>query len=109
MADVRRKGNELMASELPIPDEALKDPESFEIIRVWAANGEQFVTLESSFSGGPRNFGFMIADLIQHGARLYSQQEETSVREALNRIVEAVRKELTHQNHTIEGNIGHDA
>jgi Domain of unknown function (DUF5076) len=40
-----------MADELPIPQEALTDPDSFELIRVWAANGEQFVTLESGLSG----------------------------------------------------------
>lgn len=98
-----------MASELPIPAEALDDPDSFEIIRVWAANGEQFVTLEAGFDGGPENFGYMIADLIRHGARLYSQRESISARDALNKIVAGMRQELAHQNHEITGNIGHDA
>ena len=98
-----------MASELPIPPEVLRDPESFEIIRVWAANGAQWVTMESGFSGGPTNFGYMIADLIQHGARLYSQRENISVREALEGIVAGVRKELQRQDSTITGSIAHDA
>jgi len=98
-----------MASELPIPAEVLKDPDAFEILRVWAAHGEQFVTLESGFTGGPTNFGYMIADLIQHGARLQSQKENISVREALGQIVAGMREELLHQNHTITGSIGHDA
>lgn len=98
-----------MADELPIPNEALKDPDSFEIIRVWAANGEQFVTLESGLSGGPSNFGSMIADLIQHGARLYSQKEDISVVQALEQIIAGMRKELTHQSHEITGGIAHDA
>jgi hypothetical protein len=98
-----------VARELPIPGEVLSDPESFEIIRVWAAHGEQFVTIESGFTGGPTNFGYMVADLIQHGARLYSQRENIPVREALERIVVGMRKELTHQNHEIKGSIGHDA
>jgi hypothetical protein len=98
-----------MADELPIPPEALKDPDSFELIRVWAAKGEQFVTIESGFNGGPTNFGYMIADLIRHGARLHSQQENIPLREALEQIIAGMRKELTHQEHEISGSIGHDA
>lgn len=98
-----------MATELPIPAEVLNDPESFEIIRVWAANGEQVVTIESRFTGGPTNFGYMIADLVQHGARLYSQRENVPVREALTGIVAGLNKELKRQDHTITGSIGHDA
>jgi uncharacterized protein DUF5076 len=98
-----------MADALPIPPEVLSDPESFEIIRVWAANGEQFVTIESGLSGGPMNFGYMIADLIQHGARLHAQKENISVREAIEQIVAGMREELVHQNHEISGSIGHDA
>jgi hypothetical protein len=98
-----------MADELEIPAEVLKDPDAFEIIRVWAAHGEQFVTLEPSFTGGPTNFGYMIADLIQHGARRHSQKENISVREALDRIIAGMRKELLHQDHRITGSIGHDA
>jgi hypothetical protein len=98
-----------MADELPIPAEVLKDPDSFEIIRVWAAHGEQFVTLQTGFAGGPSNFGGMLADLIQHGARLYSQRENIAVFEALEQIVSGMRDELRRQTHEITGSIAHDA
>jgi hypothetical protein len=98
-----------MADELPIPAEVLKDPDSFEIIRVWAARGEQFVALQTGFAGGPSNFGGMIADLIQHGARLFSQRENIAVFQALEQIVFGMRDERQRETHEIPGSIAHDA
>jgi hypothetical protein len=51
----------------------------------------------------------MIADLVQHGARLYSQRENLPVREAPTGIIAGLNKELKRQDHTITGSIGHDA
>jgi hypothetical protein len=98
-----------MALELEIPPKALDDPDSFELIRVWAAGGSQHVTIIPNFDGGCENFGCLVADLIRHGARLYSQRENLELRESLERIVAAMRRELTEQNSTITGSIGHDA
>ena len=98
-----------MPLELEIPPKALKDPDSFELLRVWAADGSQHVTIIPNFDGGCENFGALVADLIRHGARLYSQRENIEVRESLERIVAAMRRELNEQSNTITGSIGHDA
>jgi hypothetical protein len=98
-----------MPLELEIPPKAIDDPDSFELIRVWAASGSQHVTIIPNFGGGCENFGALVADLIRHGARLYSQRENIELRESLERIVAAMRRELTEQGNTITGSIGHDA
>ncbi len=70
---------------LIIPPAAEGDPESFELLRLWAANGELHVVVESSLDGGPEDFGGMLADLARHGALLYSQREGISPLDALRR------------------------
>jgi hypothetical protein len=98
-----------MPQELVIPPEALTDPDSFELIRVWAANEAQHVTIIPNLTGGASNFGALLADLVMHGARLYSQRENISLIEAKEKIVSRVNKELKEQNRNVSGSIGHDA
>jgi len=98
-----------MARELDIPPAASKDPESFELIRVWAADEAQHVTIIPNLTGGPSNFGALLADLARHGARLYSQRENISIVEALDKILSRMRKELKDQGRNVVGSIGHDA
>jgi hypothetical protein len=98
-----------MARELDIPPAALKDAESFELIRVWAADQAQHVTMIPSLTGGPGNFGALLADLARHGARLYSQRENISLLEALEKILSRMSKELKEQGRNVIGCIGHDA
>ena len=98
-----------MPLELQIPPKALDDPDSFELIRVWAASGSQHVTIIPNFGGGCENFGCLVADLIRHGARLYSQRENLELSEALERIVASMHRELAEQSNVITGGIGHDA
>ena len=69
-----------------IPPAAEGDPESFELLRLWAANGELHVVVESSLDGGPEDFGGMLVDLARHGALLYSQREGISPLDALRRV-----------------------
>jgi hypothetical protein len=46
--------------ELIIPPVALKDKDSFELLRVWAAFKEQHVTIHSGLNGNAGEFGFLI-------------------------------------------------
>jgi hypothetical protein len=98
-----------MTRELDIPPAALKDPDSFELIRVWAADDAQHVTIIPNLTGGPSNFGALLADLARHGARLYSQKENISILEALEKITSRMSRELKEQGRNITGSIGHDA
>ena len=74
--------------ELVIPPAALRDPQSFEMLRLWAAEGALHVTIESGLGGGAWGFGEMLTDLARHGALLYSQREGISPLEALDQIRE---------------------
>jgi uncharacterized protein DUF5076 len=98
-----------MTRELDIPPAALKDPASFELIRVWAADDAQHVTIIPNLTGGPSNFGALLADLARHGARLYSQKENISILEALEKTTSYMSRELKEQGRNITGSIGHDA
>jgi len=98
-----------VARELDIPPAALKDPGSFELIRVWAADEVQHVTIVPNLTGGPSNFGALLADLARHGARLYSQTENIAIVEALEKILSRMNKELREQSRNVAGSIGHDA
>lgn len=98
-----------MPEELDIPDAVHNDPDAFELLRVWAADGEQHVTISAQLRGEAADFGVLIADLVQHGARLYSQREGLTVRNALELILSGIRKELKEQTHGVTGSIGHDA
>jgi len=98
-----------MTRELEIPPAALDDPESFELIRVWAADGAQHVTILPDLTGGPANFGALLADLARHGARLYSQRENISRLDALEKIVSRMSREIRDQDRDITGSIGLDA
>jgi hypothetical protein len=71
---------------LPVPDPAQSDPEAFELLRVWAAHGEQCVAIHSGLAGGPEGFGFMLAQLSPHAALLYAQRESMPPQEALKLI-----------------------
>ena len=77
-----------MHAELEKPPAVATDPDAFEILRVWAAGGEQHVTIHSGLEGGPEDFGYMLAQLARHGALLYSQRGHISVDSALMRIRE---------------------
>jgi len=81
-------------AELMIPPAVHEDADAFEILRVWAASGEQHVTIHSGLKGGPEGFGIMLADLARHGALLYSQRDVAEPIEALERIRRALEVEL---------------
>lgn len=83
-----KRGRELLRP--PATDE---DPDSFEILRVWAADGEQHVTIAPALAGGAEDFGVMLAQLARHGARLYSQRDGHSFENA----VALIRSGLDHE------------
>jgi hypothetical protein len=77
----------MKGKELLVPPDAIEDPNSFEILRLWAANNEQHVTIHPNLNGGAYEFGYMIAQLIEHGALLYSQREGIDIEEAKKEII----------------------
>ena len=82
-----------MARELVVPPKALDDPEAFEIIRVWAADGEQHVSIETELQGGPEDWGFLLGQLARHMANAYHLQQRLDGSEALKKIRAGFDKE----------------
>ena len=75
--------SKLKPHELAVPGPAESDPQAFELLRVWAAHGDQHVSIHSGLHGGPEGFGHMLAQLARHGALLYGQREGMPPQEAL--------------------------
>ncbi len=60
-------------NQLPIPDAAVEDPKSIELLRVWVANQRQHVSLKSGVWDDPVAWGIMLADLAKHIANSFQQ------------------------------------
>lgn len=69
----------MYTDELQIPDGVLSDPESFEIMRLWAAHEELHVTLNSDLGGGAEDFGELLSDLFEHASRMFAERDGQTV------------------------------
>lgn len=59
-----------MANEVPIPPQALSDPDAFEVFRVWYAQGSMFMGLGRAFDD-PALWGVILAGVAQQAASYY--------------------------------------
>jgi len=92
--------------ELPIPPVAIKHPDSsFEIIRVWAATGEQHVSLRTELQGGPEDWGYLLAQLARHMANAYHLEGKLDLSEALARIKTGLDREWERPSGHVKGHI----
>lgn len=80
--------------QLDIPDAAIQDPESFEVLRVWIANKGQHVSLRTAVWEDPFAYGIMLCDLMKHIANAFHQNEGRDWHEAFQRIKEGLDAEL---------------
>jgi hypothetical protein len=72
--------------ELPIPPVALADAKARELIRIWAASGNQHMSLAAGLWDDPAAWGIMLVDLARHLARAYEQSHGFDADAALTRI-----------------------
>src|SRR5262249_12290703 len=79
---------------LAIPPTADGDSKSVELVRVWAAGGNQHVTLRADVWKDPAAWGIMLADLARHVARAIEQLEGKPQDETLARIRAGLEVEL---------------
>jgi len=79
---------------LVIPSAALEDPNSFEILRVWAAKDEQHVSICPDLNGQADDFGYMLAQLAIHGSKLYAEKFDQPETSLLNEILMGFKKEI---------------
>lgn len=80
--------------ELDIPGAANRDPQSFELLRVWIANNDQHVSLKVGVWEDPAAWGIMLADLAGHVANSYQQDAGFDPTKTLKRIKAAFDAEL---------------
>lgn len=85
-----------MADELEIPPIAEEDRNSVEILRVWAAQQQQHVSLRWDLWDDPAIWGVVLADLAGHVANAFERQRGKNREETLSQIQEFFNKELNH-------------
>jgi hypothetical protein len=73
---------------LPVPPAAQTDAKAIELLRVWAANGQQHVSLATNLWPDPAAWGIMLVDLAKHVAAAYQQTSGKGFESVLNRIKE---------------------
>ncbi len=75
------------SQELPVPLAAKSDQSARELLRVWAANGQQEIVLAADTWNDPAAWGIMLVDLARHIANAYNQRSpEYQYENALARI-----------------------
>jgi hypothetical protein len=83
-------------TELPIPPEAETDPRARELIRVWAAHGEQHISIATGLWDDPATWGIALADLAVHVANAYQLTNGRNRGDALARIRSGFDAEWEH-------------
>lgn len=74
--------------ELPIPPQAVKSGPSFELVRVWVADGDQHVSVATNVWEDPAAWGIMMVDLARHVANAYARTHGMRQLDVLERIKE---------------------
>ncbi|GAB7549688.1 DUF5076 domain-containing protein [Cupriavidus sp. 8B] len=74
-----------MGNELQPPPAAI-DVKGIELLRLWAAEGAQHVSIATNVWKDPAAWGIALADLMKHIARSYEAQGDQTYEAALHRI-----------------------
>jgi Domain of unknown function (DUF5076) len=64
-----------IVKQLAIPTAAAKDPQSFELLRVWVAQQSQQVTLRPGIWQDPSAWGVMLADLARNIVQIHTESD----------------------------------
>jgi hypothetical protein len=81
-------GVNMHAKQLPVPRAAETDAKAVELLRVWAAEGRQHVSLATNLWNDPAAWGIMLVDLAKHVASAYEQNTGKDFAAVLRRIRE---------------------
>lgn len=85
----------MAANEMQIPASAQRDPNSFELLRVWVAEKGQHISLRFGVWEDPAAWGIMLCDLMRHIANAYEQSEGLDIASTLSRIKQGFDAELS--------------
>ena len=91
--------------ELPIPTAATHSSSARELLRVWAAQGAQHVSIATGLWADPGAWGIVLADLARHVSRAYEQSGGPDSAAALSRIQKAMAAEFGHATDEPKGNL----
>ena len=80
--------------ELAPPSAATNDSRSFELARLWLAEGAPHVALRTGVWPDPAAWGIVLVDLARHIAVAYHQSSEITLADAFERILVGLRAEL---------------
>ena len=84
----RTEGLDMHSKHLPVPPAAQADANAIELLRVWAANGQQHVSLVTNVWPDPAAWGILLVDLAKHVAYAYQQTSGKDFDGVLKRIKE---------------------
>lgn len=73
-------------NELPIPPIAQSDKGAIELVRVWASDGRQHVSVATGVWNDPAAWGIMLVDLARHVAGAYHDAKGLDQETVLDRI-----------------------
>ena len=76
----------MRSTQLPVPVAVRIDPHAVELLRVWAAQGKQHVSLATGIWEDPANWGIMLVDLAKHVALAIQQSTGGEFDDILQRI-----------------------
>lgn len=91
--------------ELTVPPEVERDPNARELVRVWAAESAEHVTLASGLWDDPGAWGIVLVDLARHLANAYRQTHGMSEDHVLRRIRECFEAEWSAPTDTPTGSV----
>ena len=74
-------GQDSLVEALAMPKGVEADPASFEILRLWVANGRLSMNLRHDIEGEAEDFGILLADLFSHACCKYAQRSGRSLME----------------------------
>ena len=72
-----------MSQPLPAPEAAQIDANAIELLRVWAASGQQHMSIATGVWENPAAWGIMLVDLAKHIAKSYEGMNEADVLESI--------------------------
>jgi Domain of unknown function (DUF5076) len=93
------------SKQLPIPEAALRDKQSYEIARVWVAEKAEHVSLMIGSWEDPMAWGIVLADLVRHVALGYEQDKQMDPKETVRRICSTFLAELNSPTDEPKGNL----
>ena len=91
--------------QLDIPNAAIEDPNSLEVVRAWVARKGLHVSLRAGLWNDPAHYGVMLADLAGHIANSFAQSAGYDRTQALARIKAGLDAEFRSPTDTPTGQI----